>query len=182
VGRRQESGFTLVESLISATLMVSGVLLITAALVRSKVSRVETQQQAAAISALEEMSARLRTMSCTSAYSTYAPTPQGAPFPAAGSGPGSAIAGDGLCDPAAPAQPALVRVRFHTDETEAAPTVGLPRDLDGDGAVSDVNTAAAGAGGEILARILPYTLSITYRGPQGGSVTRTLDGMITYVR
>jgi type II secretory pathway pseudopilin PulG len=182
VDSRRRAGFTLIEALITASMVLSGVLVITSTALRSRIGRVAAEQQASALAALEETAARLRALDCNGAWVTYAPAPTGAPFPAAGSGPGLPIAAPGLCDAADPTKPALVVIRFFTDETAFVPSLGLPRDLDGDGATLTTDTTQLGADGQIVARLLPYSLSITFRGPQGGTVTKSLQGAVTHVR
>jgi Tfp pilus assembly protein PilV len=179
---RLRSGFTFVETLIAASTILAGLLVIASGAVRAKCARVAAEQQIAAATTLERAAAQLRAGSIGNALTLYAPSPNGLPYPAHGSGPGAAFVAAGLADAADPAQPAQVSVRFFTDETEANDAVGLPRDLDGDGMVSDTDTARLGGDGQPVARIVPFELTLTYRGPGGGSVTAMRRGVLTHVR
>jgi type II secretory pathway pseudopilin PulG len=176
------SGFSLIETIIAAAMILSALLVVASSIVRSKVARVESEQQMAANAALDEAVATLETLGITSAYQNFAPNSSGAAFPAKGSGPGPAIVADGLKDAATPDNPAQVAIQFFTDETSKLPEYGLPRDLDGDGAVDNKNVATLGPDGELEARILPYLLKVTFRGPGGGAITATRRGVLTHVR
>jgi type II secretory pathway pseudopilin PulG len=175
-------GFTLIETLFATTMVLTGLLIIATSLTRSKLTRVEAEQDMSATATLSEAAGALRARGITSSWQSYFPSIGGAPFPAAGSGPGPHFLAPGLNDAVDPKKPAEVAIRFFTDETADLPEFGLPRDLDGDGAASNANTAQLGSGGQLMATILPYALSITFRGPGGGTRTVTWQGVLTNVR
>jgi len=180
--RRRRDGFTFVETLIAASVVLGGLLVISSGMVRAKMARLDAEQQVVAAATLDQAAANLRANSLASALTNYAPNGAGQPFPAKGSGPGPAIFAPGLSDAADPTKQAQVTVRLFTDETAVEPEVGLPRDLDGSGTVDDTDTTRLGADGQPLARVLPFSLTITFRGPGGGSSTATRRGVLTRVR
>ena len=179
---RSAGGFSLIETLAAATIILTGLLTLTTSIVRSKSSRVEAEQQMEATSTLQQAAATLQALGVTSGYQAYAPNVSGAPYPATGSGPGAAFLASRLAAAASPSKRASVVVQFFTNETVKRSDLGLPRDLDGDGVATDVNTAKLGADGQLVATVLPYLLSITYRGPGGGATTATCQGVVTRVR
>src|SRR5262249_3081176 len=179
---RDAGGFTLIETLVAATIVLTGLFTMASSIVRSKMTRLEAEQQITANAALRRTAATLHALGRTSAYQTYAPSHCGAPFPAKGSGPGAQFLANGLADASNPASAASVEIQFFTNETANVPQLGLPRDLDGDGVVDNADTSALGADGLLVATTLPYLLSITYRGPGGGATTSTCRGVLTRVR
>ena len=173
------AGLTLVEILIAAAVIAVALLVASSSSVRAELSRKEARERSQATAALGAADATLQSLGLTAAFQGYAPSPGGQPFPAAGSGPGAPFLATGLADAADPSQQAQVTVRFFTDETEVVPEFGMPRDLDADGAATNDDTSVLGAGGELLATILPYTLTLTWRGGDGGTQTTTWHGVLT---
>src|SRR5262249_36902211 len=153
--RATERGYSLVEGLFAASMAFTGLFVISRSLNHSDSARVAVQQEMTATATLSKAAGALRAHGITASFRSYSPNGSGLPFPAAGSGPGPHIVAPGLCDPADPAHPAEVTVRFFTDETADLPELGLPRDLDGDGAVSNVDTARVGDDGRLMATTLP---------------------------
>jgi type II secretory pathway pseudopilin PulG len=180
--RRRCGGFTFVETLIAASMIIAGLFAISTALVRSKFARVEARDDLAAVATLEDATGQLRGLGITAAYLAYAPNGQGQPYPAPGSGPGLPFVAGTLSDPVDPTLRSSVVVQFFTDETANLPEVGLPRDLDGDGLIATTNVAVVAGNGELLARVLPYQLSIAFRTAAGGSSSVTCRGVLTRVR
>jgi type II secretory pathway pseudopilin PulG len=180
--RAARRGFTLIEALFAASMVLIGLLVIATSLTRSKLTRIEAEQDMSATATLSQAAGTLRARGITGSWQSFFPNGAGAPFPAAGSGPGPHFTAAGLADAADPKKSAEVSIQFFTDETADLPEFGLPRDLDGDGAATNVNTSQLGASGQVMATILPYALSLTFRGPGGGSRTVVWQGVLTNVR
>ncbi len=180
--RRSTLGLSMVELMLALTLLAIGMLTVTSSITRARSARIEADAESTAIHALEQAGAALRSLGVTAAWQRYAPNNLGEPFPAAGCGPGAPIVAAGLADGDDPSLPASVTVRFFTDETANVNAFGMPRDLDGDGAISNVNTAALGGDGQLLASVLPYQLSLRFRRATGGVHEITWHGMLTRAR
>jgi len=166
-GRR---GFTLIEVVAASSLLVFGLLASAASITRVKMARASADQEAAALSALEQASDMLRARGVTLSWQQF------------GGGGATVCAAPGLADGANAAQPARVTVDFFTDETATVAAFGLPNDLDGDGVAATGNTAQLGADGQLLATVLPYVLTLSMRTPNGGSRTLTWNGILSRAR
>lgn len=175
-------GLSMVELMVALSLLVVGMLTVTSSVTRARAARQEADQESAAIQALEQAGAALRSLGVTAAWQTYMPNSQGEPFPAAGSGPGAAIAAAGLANGDDPSLPAQVTIRFFTNETASVDTFGLPRDLDGDALATNVNTGTIGGDGQLVATILPYELALRFRRATGGVHEITWHGVLTRAR
>lgn len=175
-------GHTLVEGLFAATMAVAGVFVISSSLERTDVARVAVQQEMTATATLSKAAGALRAHGITASFRSYSPSPAGNPFPAAGSGPGPHIVAPGLVDAADPNRPAEVSIRFFTDETADLPELGLPRDLDGDGFVSNADISRSGGNGRLMATTLPYALTLRFRGAGGEARSVTWNGILSDVR
>jgi len=182
IRRRRERGLSLIEALFAVSVVLTGLLVIESSVTRSKMSRMEAEQRSSASATLQRAAAALHALGITQAWQEYSPSTLGLPYPAPGSGSGPPFVDPTLCDAADPSVAASVVVRFFTDETKIDGRFGLPRDLDGDGAISNQDTAQIGGDGMLRAKILPYELLLSFRGPAGGVRTAIWDGLLTHVR
>jgi hypothetical protein len=62
-----------------------------------------------------------------------------------------------------------VVIELFTDETANVPELGLPRDLDGDGKISNSTGENLNADGKMQARLVPVRLTLPYRSSDGGN-------------
>ncbi len=169
-GRRHQDqeGLTLIEVVLSAAVVLVAALIASSAAVRAELARKEARDRSNAFAAIEQAESTLQSLGPTAAYQGYGPTGMRPPLVAAG-----------LSDSANPAQAAQVAVTFFTDETAVASEFGMPRDLDGDGLVTNVDTGTTGASGQLTATILPYSLTLSFRGANGGIQTTQTFGVLT---
>lgn len=161
---------------------VTGLLVISKSIHKNDATRVAVQQEMAATATLANAAGALRAHGLTASFQSYRPNGSGLPFPAAGSGPGPHFVAPGLRDASDPDQAAEVSIRFFTDETADLPELGLPRDLDGDGVASNVDTGRVDDHGRIMATTLPYALTLSFRGAGGEARTVTWNGVLSNVR
>lgn len=94
-------------------------------------------------------------------------------------GVGLPFAADGLSAAVPDATHPNVEIEFFVDETEDEPSLGLPRDLDGDGEISNSDVAQLGADGNVVATILPVRLSLRWRSKDGAMRTQVWTAVIT---
>ena len=175
----RQAGFTLVEVAVATALALMTLMFATSSLLSSQHSREASEDELDAAATLERAAATLRSLGVTAAFQAYAPNGIGDPYPAPGSGGGAPLLTLGLSDDLDPSLPAQVVVRFFTNETVFDPAFGLPRDLDRDGLATNTNTAQLGGNGQLLATILPFTLTLNYRGTDGGNRSLVWQGFLT---
>lgn len=176
------SGHFLLEGLFAASMAVTGLFVISKSIDRNDVARVSVQQEMAATATLANAAGALRAHGITASFQSYRPNGAGLPFPAAGSGPGPHFIAPGLRDASDPDHPAEVSIRFFTDETAELPELGFPRDLDGDGAATNVDAGRVDDRGRLMATTLPYALTLRFRGAGGEARTVTWNGILSDVR
>lgn len=141
-------------------------------LLQSTVSLAHARQVSAekhrAATALSRAVETLQSLGPDDALAAYGPTGLGAPFLASG------------LSPVAPgAEAPSVAIEFFTDETAVEPSLGLPRDLDGDGTIDNLDVSVIGPNGQALATILPTRLSVTWRSKDGATRTSVWTAVIT---
>lgn len=180
--RAATSGQSLIEGIFAASMAFTGLFVISTSLNRSDLPRMSVQQEMAATATLSNAAGALRAHGITASFQSYRPNAAGLPFPAAGSGPGPHFVAPGLRDAGDPDHPAEVSIRFFTDETADLPELGLPRDLDGDGTATNVDTGRVDGRGRLMATTLPYALTLHFRGAGGEARTITWNGVLSSVR
>lgn len=94
-------------------------------------------------------------------------------------GVGTPFVADGLSAPITGVAHPNVEIEFFVDETEDEPSLGLPRDLDGDGEVSNSDVTQLGTDGNVVATILPVRLSLRWRSKDGATRTQVWTAVIT---
>lgn len=166
--RDARRGFSLVEACLAATVMTIAVGGLSAAIVSAFALQRSNHETATAQAAARRMMERLRGVPFVEAFSTYnantADDPSGA-----NTAPGANFTVDGLAVPANDADGMVGSIEFPTtttggtgqlreDATDAA--LGMPRDLNGDGAVDSANHAND-------YRILPVRVRVRWTGVNG---------------
>lgn len=161
--RGGSGGFSIVEILISATvfLLVSGAVVTT--LVASSALNHTNRETVLAVQAAESMIEELKSTPFAEVFARYNDTV--ADDPATGVSPGIAFAVAGLAARADDADGMVGTIAFPGDgvvlrEDVADAELGLPRDLDRDGAIDDQDKAAS-------YRILPVRVRLEWRGANG---------------
>jgi prepilin-type N-terminal cleavage/methylation domain-containing protein len=158
-------GFTLVEVTVALALLATALTLLVSSMLSLTHARQVSQERHQVTTAMSRAVETLQALGPTGALVAYAPAPGGEPFPAAGSGSGApffvpTVQGDD-------GQPLSIEIEFELDETTNDPAIGLPRDLDADGSISNGNVGELGPDGEILASILPLRLRADWRSFDG---------------
>jgi len=166
--RRACRGSTLLEALLSVTVLLVGLAILCLGVLGLKRARIEAETRDSCTAALEEAVSVLRAMDLTDAYLAYAAGGGGPPFSA-----------PYLQDPDDPTQAARVQVEFFTDETEADEALGLPADLDADGVVGNGDVGRLGPDGEVVARLIPVRLRLPYRRADGALGTAVWNTVLT---
>jgi len=161
--RTRSGGFSIVEILISATvfLLVSGAVVTT--LVASSALNLTNRETVLAAQAAESMIEELKSAPFDEVFARYNDTK--GDDPATGVSPGIGFAVAGLNARADDADAMVGSIAFPGDGVElredgADVDLGLPRDLDRDGAVDDQDKAAS-------YRILPVRVRLDWRGANG---------------
>lgn len=172
--RRAEQGFTMLELMISSTvfLLVAGA--VVTALVISSALNMSNRETALASRAAQSIIEELKGTAFDEVFVRYNTT--AADDPAAGTSPGAAFAVAGLAPQEDDADGLVGAIEFpgtgtalHEDGDDAE--LGLPRDMDGDGAV-DADDHAADY------RILPVRVVLSWNG-QNGARTFELVTVLT---
>ncbi len=132
-------------------------------LTHARQSAAERHRVATALSRAFET---LEAMGPTGSYESYKPDAAGEPFLV-----------PSIQDQAG--HPVAVGIQFFVDETANSPELGLPRDLDGDGAISNADVGVLGADGKIAATMLPVKLTVSWRSFDGSSRSLEWTGVIT---
>lgn len=175
--RQRQSGFSLLEVMISLTIIAIALALLVSSMLALTHSRRQSNERHQVATVMSRALETLESMGPTNAYTGYAPAPDGTPFPSDGAGNADSFDIDGLQGIAAGIG-ATIQVSFVVDETENDPELGLPRDLDGDGEINNTNVAALDDDGEVQATILPVRLSANWRSFNGQNRTLTWSAMI----
>jgi type II secretory pathway pseudopilin PulG len=161
--RKRSAGFSIVEILISATvfMLVSGAVVTT--LVASSALNHTNRETVLAAQAAESMIEELKSTPFAEVFARYNDTKDD--DPGTGASPGIAFAVAGLAAQADDADGIVGTIAFPGDgvvlrEDADDAELGLPRDLDRDGAVDDQDKAAS-------YRILPVRVRLEWRGANG---------------
>jgi hypothetical protein len=91
---------------------------------------------------------------------------------------GEAFVVEGVQSPVQGAGDAQLAIAFVTNETADDAELGLPRDLDGDGAIGTTDVTPLGGDGKILATILPVRVTASWKGGNGAVRTLTWTAVI----
>lgn len=165
----RQGGFTLVEVSVSMVMLSAALgLMVSSVLSLTHARRMAVERQAVATTMTRALET-LQALGPTDAYLTY----EGIP---ADSGPGAPFVVPGLQGPNGAV---VIDIAFLTDELANEPSLGLPRDLDGDGAASNGDVGKLDANGKLIATILPARLSATWRSLTGDLRTITWATVIT---
>lgn len=175
--RQRDDGFSLVEVMISLSIVAIALGLLVSSMLALTHSRRQANERHQVATVMSRALETLESLGPTNAWVGYAPALDGTPFPAAGGGAAEAFDILGLQDSDG-AGGATVSVSFVVDETENDPELGMPRDLDGDGEISNTNVAAQDSDGKVVATILPVRLSANWRSFNGQIRTLTWSAMI----
>ena len=153
-------GFTLIEVMIAAVIL-AGAVLGMAALIPSVTLNTEvTQESNLAMAAAHQMAEAVRQYADDSyAWTWRAYNDDASDDPSGiGSAPGSTFTVSGLV--AADGSLQVGTVAFYLDETATDDRVGLPKDLDGDGAATSVDVSTSYT-------LMPFTISVDWLGRNG---------------
>lgn len=170
-------GFTLVEVTMSLAVVAVALGLLVSSMLALTHARRQSNERNEVATVMSRALETLESLGPTGAFAAYAPAPDGAPFPAAGAGAGEPFSIAALQAPDG-GGPATVEIEFIVDETELDATLGLPRDLDGDGEIGNPNVTQLGEDGEVLATMLPVRLRASWRGFSGQPRSLTWSAMI----
>lgn len=163
---RARSGFTVVELAVSATVLVIGVLGFVAAVVAGQHLATSNREMERAFQAARARCEEVQSVPIAEAFARFNADPGDDPV-TAGPTAGATFAVQGFVDEAGSA--AVGRIEFPTIDVAGALELsesvvdarwGMPRDLDGDGVVS--NGVLAGA-----PVVLPLRVSVEWRGTRG---------------
>lgn len=163
-----ERGLALAEVTVSMGVLAIAMSILLQATVSLAHARQISAEKHRAATALSRAVETLQSLGPDDALATYGPA-----------GAGEAFVASGLSAIDAPGAAPSVAIEFFVDETVDEPTLGLPRDLDGDGAIANTDVSTLGANGEAVATILPTRLSVTWRSKDGATRTVTWSAMIT---
>ena len=163
VGKR--GGFTLLETIIAVAAMAVVFGAMTSTLVTSNVLVQSNQETAIAMDAAASTLAELRATAFATAFATFNRIPDDDPG-GVGTAPGAAFDVPGLAPQAGDPDGRVGLVLFPGNGTELREdavdaAIGMPRDLDGDGAIDALNHA-----GDYL--VLPVRVRVEWTG-RGGS-------------
>jgi len=171
-GNRARAGFGLLELLVAISVFVVAVGALTTSLVTSTSLVHGNRENAIAIDAAQSAIARLRTVPFDEVFARYNDDPSDDP---AGTCPGSDFAVPGLSARRGDADGLPGRIEFPGDgsqlrEDDADRSLGLPRDLNGDGAVDASDHASD-------YRILPVRVVIDWTGQAGRRHVRVVTAL-----